>query len=72
MKGMLTLAKQVRYNCWLSVAHMQSIKEITAPFYFTAPKMASCFGCLSPPLEDVAWVDFFPSSFELTYSLVLP
>jgi len=38
MKGMLTLAKE----------------EIQSPFFFTPPKMASFFNCLSPSLEELA------------------
>jgi len=29
-------------------------EELQAPFYFTPPKLASFFNCLSPPLEEVA------------------
>jgi tRNA (guanine26-N2/guanine27-N2)-dimethyltransferase len=54
MKGMLTLANQVRALC-KGVAHIDLLdQELDLPFYFTPAKVAGIFHCTCPPLEAVA------------------
>ncbi|KAJ3564295.1 hypothetical protein NP233_g8393 [Leucocoprinus birnbaumii] len=58
MKGMLTLAKEVRLRphqeAGILITELVFIQEIAAPFYFTASKLASAFHCSTPPLTDIA------------------
>ena len=55
MKGMLTVAKEVRVSFRLTSSVSESLpKELQTPFYFTPSKIASFFHCMTPPLEDIA------------------
>jgi tRNA (guanine26-N2/guanine27-N2)-dimethyltransferase len=54
MKGMLTLAKQVRV-LRKGIGYIDILdQELDLPFYFTPAKIAGIFHSICPPLEDVA------------------
>lgn len=54
MKGMLTVAKEVRASTRSNLVVIYGRQELQAPFYFTPGKMAGNFHSICPPLEDVA------------------
>lgn len=61
MKGMLTVAKEVKgaltFIYDISPAAHRGTKELPVPFYFTPSRVASFFHCICPSLNEVASVD---------------
>jgi tRNA (guanine26-N2/guanine27-N2)-dimethyltransferase len=59
MKGMLTVAKEVRNSSVNMLLGLSYSKELPNPFYFTTSRMASLFHSRTPSLDDIAYVNVY-------------
>ena len=59
MKGMLTVAKEVRSSSVTVLLGLSYSKELPNPFYFTTSRVASLFHSRTPSLDDIAYVNIY-------------
>lgn len=60
MKGMLTVAKEVRPHAPILTNDSNAVQELVQPFYFTADRVAGHFHCVCPSLDEIASVELPP------------
>ena len=71
MKGMLTVAQEVRIISLAFTLIAHNRQELQTPFYFTPSRVASHFHCTTPSLDVMASVILAPiASFHHSHGLL--